>query len=210
MRVLSSGCTGFAWCGPPQHRLSSKNMARITSDCVAMCIHEQQMALITSDCAPFSGRRPRPARWTAAAVRRNCCPPPPSRGLTQLEQLQRLRHDSLCGEWWWGRRRDRQGSGADERSSTAALVQSAPASAAAGLRVEYSAPRCYCALTRLPAIELLLRLLNMLADEDDVRRAGVDRTADNATRAVSTHSRCLSLTVHCLVLTFHRLSTAFP
>ena len=43
--------------GPPQHGLSSKKMARITSDCVAMCIHKEQMALITSDCAPFRGRR---------------------------------------------------------------------------------------------------------------------------------------------------------
>ena len=44
-------CVVGPWCGPQQHGLSSKNMARITSGCVAMCIHEQQMALITSDCA---------------------------------------------------------------------------------------------------------------------------------------------------------------
>ena len=31
-------------------------MARITSDCVAMCLHEHQMALITSDCVQVAGR----------------------------------------------------------------------------------------------------------------------------------------------------------
>ena len=48
-----SGEAPRGWCGPPQHGLSSKTMARITSDCVAMCLHAHQMALITPDCAPF-------------------------------------------------------------------------------------------------------------------------------------------------------------
>ena len=42
-------------CAASQHGLSSNAMALITSDCVAVCIHDHQMALITSDCAPCSG-----------------------------------------------------------------------------------------------------------------------------------------------------------
>eukprot|EP01051_Picozoa_sp_SAG22_P007555 SAG22_NODE_536_length_9364_cov_15.973988_11_plen_190_part_00 len=55
----------------------------------------------------------------------------------------------------------------------------------AGSRVEYAAPRCYCALTRLPAIDLVVRLLHGLADSDEARRtAHADKTAETATRCV--------------------------
>ena len=39
---------------PPQHGLSSKKMALITSYCDEMRAHGHQMALITSECAAFT------------------------------------------------------------------------------------------------------------------------------------------------------------
>ena len=51
--ALPDGRLLLAGAGSPQHGLSSKTMALITSDCDAMRVHAHQMALITSDCVPY-------------------------------------------------------------------------------------------------------------------------------------------------------------
>ena len=45
---LSTVLSDIEVCSTPQHGLSSKKMARSTSDCVASCHHEQHIVRITS------------------------------------------------------------------------------------------------------------------------------------------------------------------